>query len=145
MIQIAVFGATVSYILMMVSHIMLRRREPELDRPYRTPGGVATTGVALVLACAALVAVFLVDVTAAIITLIVFLAFLAAPDVFLKLFGVGLASAILLDATLVRMVLVPAVMQLLGRRNWWIPDWLDRRLPRLDVELVALGGAEGRP
>jgi ethanolamine permease len=77
MIQIAVFGATVSYILMMVSHIVLRRREPGLDRPYRTPGGVATTGVALVLACAAFVAVFLVDVKAALITLAVFVAFLA--------------------------------------------------------------------
>ncbi len=77
MIQIAVFGATVSYILMMVSHIVLRRREPDLDRPYRAPGGVATTGVALALACAALVAVFLVDVTAALITLGVFVAFLA--------------------------------------------------------------------
>jgi ethanolamine permease len=77
MIQIAVFGATVSYILMMVSHIVLRRREPGLDRPYRTPGGVATTGIALILACAALIAVFLVDVTAAVITLVVFLAFLA--------------------------------------------------------------------
>ena len=58
---------------------------------------------------------------AAAIMVVVFLAFLAAPDVFLKLFGVGLASAIFLDATIVRMVLVPAVMQLLGRLNWWIP------------------------
>ena len=82
---------------------------------------------------------------AAAIMVVVFLAFLAAPDVFLKLFGIGLASAILLDATLVRMVLVPAVMQLLGRRNWWIPNWLERTLPRLDVERVALRGAEGRP
>jgi putative drug exporter of the RND superfamily len=49
---------------------------------------------------------------------VVFLAFLAAPDVFLKLFGIGLAAAIFLDATVVRMVLVPAVMQLLGKRNW---------------------------
>jgi putative drug exporter of the RND superfamily len=79
---------------------------------------------------------------AAAIMVVVFLAFLAAPDVFLKLFGIGLASAILLDATLVRMVLVPAVMQLLGDRNWWIPSWLDRILPRLDVERVGL--AEGR-
>ena len=71
---------------------------------------------------------------AAAIMVVVFLAFLAAPDVFLKLFGIGLASAIFLDATLVRMVLVPAVMQLLGDRNWWIPDWLERILPRLDVE-----------
>jgi putative drug exporter of the RND superfamily len=79
---------------------------------------------------------------AAAIMVVVFLAFLAAPDVFLKLFGIGLASAIFLDATVVRMVLVPAVMQLLGRRNWWIPDWLERVLPRLDVERVAVGAAE---
>jgi RND superfamily putative drug exporter len=81
---------------------------------------------------------------AAAIMVVVFLAFLAAPDTFLKLFGIGLASAIFLDATVVRMVLVPAVMQLLGNRNWWIPNWLERILPRLDVERVALGGAEGR-
>ena len=81
---------------------------------------------------------------AAAIMVVVFLAFLAAPDVFLKLFGIGLAAAIFLDATIVRMVLVPAVMQLLGKWNWWIPNWLERLLPRLDVERVALG-AEGRP
>lgn len=74
---------------------------------------------------------------AAAIMVVVFLAFLAAPDVFLKLFGIGLAAAIFLDATIVRMVLVPAVMQLLGERNWWIPAWLERRLPRLDAEAVA--------
>jgi RND superfamily putative drug exporter len=79
---------------------------------------------------------------AAAIMVVVFLAFLAAPDVFLKLFGIGLASAIFLDATLVRMVLVPAVMQLLGPLNWWIPNWLERVLPRLDVERVS--AAEGR-
>ena len=82
---------------------------------------------------------------AAAIMVVVFLAFLAAPDTFLKLFGIGLASAIFLDATVVRMVLVPAVMQLLGKRNWWIPDWLERLLPRLDVERVAVGTAEARP
>ena len=48
----------------------------------------------------------------------------------------------LIDATLVRMVLVPAVMQLLGERNWWIPDWLERALPRLDVEHVGATRAE---
>jgi putative drug exporter of the RND superfamily len=71
---------------------------------------------------------------AAAIMVVVFLAFVASPEVFLKLFGIGLASAIFLDATLVRMVLVPAVMQLLGPRNWWIPDWLERMLPRIEVE-----------
>ncbi len=83
---------------------------------------------------------------AAAVMVIVFLAFIAAPDVFLKLFGIGLAVAILLDATVVRMVLVPAVMQLLGSRNWWIPSWLERSLPRLEVERVAVGrAAEGGP
>jgi putative drug exporter of the RND superfamily len=48
--------------------------------------------------------------------------------------GVGMGTAIFVDATVVRMVLVPAVMQLMGRVNWWIPRWLDRLLPRLDVE-----------
>ncbi|HWM64283.1 MAG TPA: MMPL family transporter [Solirubrobacterales bacterium] len=82
---------------------------------------------------------------AAAIMVVVFLAFVASPEVFLKLFGIGLAAAIFLDATVVRMVLVPAVMQLLGKWNWWIPNWLERVLPRLDVERVAVGTAEGRP
>lgn len=77
MIQIAVFGATVSYVLMMLSHIVLRYREPELVRPYKTPGGIVTSGVALLLACAAVVAVFAVDVKAALITLGVYAAFIA--------------------------------------------------------------------
>jgi ethanolamine permease len=77
MIQIAVFGATASYVLMMVSHIVLRKREPNLDRPYRTPGGVITTGVALVLAATAFVAVFLVDLVAAAIVAGIFVAALA--------------------------------------------------------------------
>jgi putative drug exporter of the RND superfamily len=80
---------------------------------------------------------------AAAIMVVVFLAFVASPEVFLKLFGIGLAAAIFLDATVVRMVLVPAVMQLLGPRNWWIPSWLEQILPRLDTERVA--GAESRP
>ena len=74
MINIAVFGATVSYVLMMLSHIVLRSREPNLERPYRTPGGVATSGVALVLAVLAVVATFLVDEKAALITLGVYAA-----------------------------------------------------------------------
>jgi RND superfamily putative drug exporter len=79
---------------------------------------------------------------AAAIMVVVFLSFVTSQEVFLKLFGIGLASAIFLDATLVRMVLVPAVMSLLGKWNWWIPNWLERTLPRLDVEHVAT--AEGR-
>ncbi|OLF11836.1 ethanolamine permease [Actinophytocola xanthii] len=68
LINIAVFGATVSYVLLNVSHIVLRVREPNLERPYRTPGGVVTTGVAAVLAVAAVIATFFVDEKAAAIT-----------------------------------------------------------------------------
>ncbi|TWP51810.1 ethanolamine permease [Lentzea tibetensis] len=68
LINIAVFGAALSYVLMMVSHIVLRVREPEMQRPYRTPGGVVTTGVALVLAVAAVIATFFVDKIAAGVT-----------------------------------------------------------------------------
>ncbi len=72
LINIAVFGATVSYVLLNLSHIMLRRREPDLERSYRTPGGVATTGLALALSVVAVVATFFVDIRAAGITAAVF-------------------------------------------------------------------------
>ena len=61
LILVAVFGATISYVLMMASHIVLRLRRPDLHRPYKTPGGIVTSGVALVLACIAVIAGFLVD------------------------------------------------------------------------------------
>jgi ethanolamine permease len=77
LIDIAVFGATISYVLMMLSHIVLRRREPDLERPYRTPGGVLTSGVALVLAVLAVIATFIVDRTAAFITLGAYVLFIA--------------------------------------------------------------------
>ncbi|MEW6638207.1 MAG: ethanolamine permease [Actinomycetota bacterium] len=77
LINIAVFGATISYVLMMLSHIVLRRREPGLERPYRTPGGVVTSGIALVLAVAAVVATFIVDPRAAFIMVGVYAAFIA--------------------------------------------------------------------
>ena len=73
MIQIAVFGASVSYVLMLLSHIILRRKDPNMERPYVTPGGTLTSGIGLVLAVAAVIAVFLVDETAALITLAVYL------------------------------------------------------------------------
>ena len=72
--------------------------------------------------------------SAALIMISVFGAFVLGDDPNGKLFGVGLAVAVLLDATLVRMVLVPATMSLVGRANWWLPAWLDRILPHLDLE-----------
>jgi RND superfamily putative drug exporter len=64
----------------------------------------------------------------------VFASFLFNPDAILKLFGLGLATAILMDATIVRTVLVPATMELLGDRNWWFPAWLDRLIPNIAVD-----------
>jgi putative drug exporter of the RND superfamily len=71
---------------------------------------------------------------AAAIMVTVFGAFVLEDAVFLKLAGLGLATAVLVDATIVRMILVPATMELLGDRNWWLPRWLDRLLPHLHVE-----------
>ena len=72
--------------------------------------------------------------SAALIMIVVFLSFVASPVPSLKMLGLGLATAIFVDATIVRMVLVPATMSLLGKANWWLPGWLDRILPHLTVE-----------
>lgn len=77
LLNMAVFGAALSYVLMMVSHIVLRVREPEMERPYKTPGGIVTTGFALVIAVASVIATFLVDTTAALWCLAAFVAFMA--------------------------------------------------------------------
>lgn len=71
---------------------------------------------------------------AALIMVSVFLGFVASPDPVVKMMGIGLATAVAVDATIVRMVLVPATMALVGDPNWWLPKWLDRLLPRLDLE-----------
>jgi len=75
--------------------------------------------------------------SAAIIMVSVFASFLLVNDPTVKMIGLGLAVAVFVDATLIRMVLVPATMTLLGPANWWLPRWLDRVLPHLDLE----GGA----
>jgi RND superfamily putative drug exporter len=71
---------------------------------------------------------------AAAIMFFVFFSFVLGADRSLKMFGLGLAMAVLLDATVVRLVLVPSTMELLGDRNWWLPRWLDRILPVVHVE-----------
>jgi RND superfamily putative drug exporter len=64
----------------------------------------------------------------------VFLGFVLGDDPTIKMFGLGLAIAIFVDATIVRMILVPASMKLMGDANWWLPRWLDRILPTIDIE-----------
>jgi len=71
---------------------------------------------------------------AASIMILVFLSFLLDDNIVIQQFGVGLAAAIIIDAFVVRTVLVPALMHLFGRANWWLPGWLDRWLPTLHIE-----------
>jgi RND superfamily putative drug exporter len=72
--------------------------------------------------------------SAALIMISVFLGFVLGDDPAIKMMGLGLATAIFVDATIVRIVLVPATMKLMGDANWWIPNWLDRALPTIDIE-----------
>jgi RND superfamily putative drug exporter len=72
--------------------------------------------------------------SAALIMISVFLGFVLGDDPVIKMMGLGLATAIFVDATIVRMVLVPATMKLMGDANWWIPGWLDRLIPTIDIE-----------
>jgi uncharacterized membrane protein YgcG len=111
---------------------LLSRIKEEFDRTGDARGSVAD----------GLAATAQVITAAAAIMIVVFGAFLLEDQRVIKLFGVGLAVAVLLDATLVRLLLVPATMELLGERNWWLPRWLDRILPSLNVEGPAHAAGE---
>ncbi|KOY50221.1 MMPL family transporter [Streptomyces sp. XY332] len=90
-----------------------------------------------------------VVVAAAVIMIAVFAGFIGASEQMIKMIGFGLAIAVLFDAFIVRMTIVPAVLALLGHKAWWLPRWLDRLLPNVDVEGESLRkhleGAEGSP
>jgi RND superfamily putative drug exporter len=109
-----VFGLSMDYEVFLLSRIREHHLEGAGNRAAIV-GGLAST--ARVITAAALIMVA------------VFAGFIAGGDPTTKMFGLGLATAIALDATVVRMVLVPASMTLLGRANWWLPGWLDRLLP----------------
>jgi RND superfamily putative drug exporter len=114
-----VFGLSMDYEVFLLSRV----REEWLrtgDSSNAVADGLAATAKVITAAAAIMV--------------LVFGSFLLELDRPIKLLGVGLAIAILLDATIVRMLLVPATMELLGDRNWWLPRWLDRLLPTIDVE-----------
>ena len=78
---------------------------------------------------------------AAAIMIVVFAAIIPSDQIFIKVSGVGMVAAILVDATIIRMLLVPAVMHLLGRSNWWLPRAMARRLPQLHIEGPAITSA----
>jgi putative drug exporter of the RND superfamily len=80
---------------------------------------------------------------AASIMILVFLSFLTNPSIIIQQFGVGLAAAVIVDAFIVRTALLPALMHLCGRANWWLPRWLDRRLPHVTIDAgTSVGSAE---
>jgi RND superfamily putative drug exporter len=113
------FGLSMDYEVFLVS----RMRESWLrtrDNHRAIVEGLAGTGRVITAAAAIMVAVFA--------------AFIPSADVILKVIGVGMASAIFIDATIVRMLLVPSVMHLLGSANWWLPGWLGRWVPQLHIE-----------
>jgi RND superfamily putative drug exporter len=114
-----VFGLSMDYEVFLLSRI---REEWVRTGDSRTSVADGLAATARVITAAAAIMVF------------VFGSFLLEDSRPVKLFGLGLALAILLDATIVRLLLVPATMELLGDRNWWLPRWLDRILPRLNVE-----------
>ena len=114
-----VFGLSMDYEVFLLSRV---KEEYDRTGDSRTSVADGLAATAKVITAAALIMVF------------VFGSFLLETDRVIKLFGTGLATAVLLDATIVRMLLVPATMELLGDRNWWLPRWLDRMLPKIDVE-----------
>ncbi|MFZ4516770.1 MAG: MMPL family transporter [Microthrixaceae bacterium] len=114
-----VFGLSMDYEVFLLSRI---REEWVRTGDSRTSVADGLAATARVITAAAAIMVF------------VFGSFLLEDTRPIKLFGLGLALAVLLDATVVRMLLVPASMELLGDRNWWLPKWLDRILPNVNVE-----------
>jgi RND superfamily putative drug exporter len=119
MLFTVLFGLSMDYEVFLLSRV----REEYLvsgDNATAVADGLAATARVITAAAAIMIAVFL--------------SFVLGDLRVLKLMGLGLATAIFVDATIVRMVLVPATMELLGNANWWLPKWLDRIVPRISVE-----------
>ncbi|HEX6236264.1 MAG TPA: MMPL family transporter [Acidimicrobiales bacterium] len=114
-----VFGLSMDYEVFLLSRI---REDYDRTRDSHTSVANGLAATARVISAAAA------------IMIVVFGAFALSEERVLKLAGIGLGAAVFLDATIIRMLLVPATMELLGDRNWWLPRWLDRILPSVDVE-----------
>ncbi|HSK49173.1 MAG TPA: MMPL family transporter [Solirubrobacterales bacterium] len=120
-----IFGLSMDYEVFLMSRIH-EEWEHRKDATEAVTRGLALTGRVITAAAAIMVTVFA--------------SFMLGEDRIIKLFGLGLAAAVFIDAVIIRSVLVPALMQLFGTRAWWLPGWLDKILPRLHVE-----PAEGDP
>ena len=117
-----VFGLSMDYEVFLLSRI-----KEEWDRTGNSKESVAD----------GLAATARIITVAAAIMIVVFGSFVLEPNRVIRLFGAGLALAVFLDATVVRLLLVPATMELLGDKNWWLPRWLDRIMPSINVEGAA--------
>ena len=124
------FGLSMDYEVFLMSRVR-EQYHKHFDPRRAVAEGVGST--ARVITCAALIMIS------------VFASFILDVDVTTKMFGLGLSVAVLLDVTLVRMVLVPSAMSLLGHHAWWLPDWLERRLPTIDIEGGVHHGQERQP
>jgi RND superfamily putative drug exporter len=135
MIFTIVFGLSMDYEVFLLSRMREAWRRSG-DNSSAVADGLASSGRVITAAAAIMVCVFGSFVV-------------NDPLRILDVFGLGLAVAVLVDATVVRMVLVPAVMQLLGSANWWLPRWIGRAVPSLglepDVEHLAGGGPDCAP
>jgi putative drug exporter of the RND superfamily len=131
MIMFAVlFGLSMDYEVFLLSRV----REEFLktsDNRHSVVDGLASTARVIT--------------SAALIMISVFASFLLNADIEIKMFAVGLTVAVLVDATIVRMILVPATMALMGNANWWLPVWLDRVLPNIDIEGTEIANAHHTP
>jgi RND superfamily putative drug exporter len=119
MVFAIVFGLSMDYEVFLVSRIH-EEWQHRGDASAAVREGVANTGRVITAAAAVMVAVFA--------------SFAAGDDRVLKLFGISMATAVFLDAIVIRSILMPAVLELFGRRTWAFPNWFDRRLPRLAIE-----------
>jgi len=119
---VILFGLSMDYEVFLLSKI---REEYDLTRDNQLAVGRGLAATARVISAAAAIMV------------VVFLSFVLIPDVSVKQIGLGLAAAVLIDASVVRLVLVPAVMELLGKANWWLPGWLGQLLPARPAEALA--------
>ncbi len=113
------FGLSMDYEVFLVSRIREAYQQTG-DNAESVARGLASSGRVIT--------------SGALIMVVVFLSFVTDPSPFVQMIGLGLSTAIAIDATVVRMVLVPATMALMGRANWWLPGWLDRLLPHLSLE-----------
>jgi RND superfamily putative drug exporter len=119
MVFAILFGLSMDYQVFLVSR-MQEEWERTKDNGAAVRRGLAGSGKVVVIAAAIMSSVFL--------------AFVPSPDGTIKLFGIALASAVIIDAFIVRLVLVPSLMTMFGKANWWMPAWLANALPKISVE-----------